>query len=365
MTRTEAIAYIKILKGLIAHGEVDILLSTFITAFRNNSFQDEHGVWYLFGNFNLGGTVSGRLSSSKPNLQNIPSTSKYAKVIKKCFKGFNGFLMAGADFNSLEDYISALTTKDPNKLKVYLEGYDGHCLRAYSYFKDQMPDIKNTVESINSIAKKYKPLRQDSKGPTFALTYQGTWHTLVKNLGFSKEKAQQIEAQYHMLYEHSDKWVWNKLEEASKNGYATVAFGLRIRTPILARTILGKDSTPYEAAAEGRTVGNALGQSYGLLNNRAANEMRERILSSPYRLDIRPISQIHDAQYYIIRNRLDVIEWFNINLVECMSWQDLPELEHDKVKLGAATDIYYPSWANDITLPNNATKQEIIEVCNE
>ena len=43
---------------------------------------------------------------------------------------------------ALEDRISALTTKDKNKIKVYLEHYDGHCLRAYSYFGDQMPDIQ-------------------------------------------------------------------------------------------------------------------------------------------------------------------------------------------------------------------------------
>lgn len=56
--------------------------------------------------------------------------------------GPEGWLFSGADFNSLEDYVSALTTKDKNKLRVYTEGYDGHCLRAYYYFKDQMPKIR-------------------------------------------------------------------------------------------------------------------------------------------------------------------------------------------------------------------------------
>ena len=50
------------------------------------------------------------------------------------------------------------------------QGYDGHCLRAYSYFGNQMPDIINTVESINSIKHKYEGLRGDSKAPTFLLT---------------------------------------------------------------------------------------------------------------------------------------------------------------------------------------------------
>ena len=50
--------------------------------------------------------------------------------------------MCGIDFNALEDRIDALKTKDTNKLKVYIDGYDGHCLRAYAYFGNQMPDIE-------------------------------------------------------------------------------------------------------------------------------------------------------------------------------------------------------------------------------
>lgn len=46
----------------------------------------------------------------------------------------------------MEDRISALTTKDPNKLAVYLYGFDGHCLRALSYFPQSMPDIERAPE---------------------------------------------------------------------------------------------------------------------------------------------------------------------------------------------------------------------------
>ena len=71
---------------------------------------------------------------------------------------------------ALEDKINTLLTRDPNKEKVYKDGYDGHCLRAYSYFGDQMPDIVDTLQSINSIKDKYPDLRSKSKAPTFLLT---------------------------------------------------------------------------------------------------------------------------------------------------------------------------------------------------
>lgn len=57
--------------------------------------------------------------NSDPNLQNLPANSKYAKLIKDCFRAPPGYLIIGLDFSSLEDRISALTTKDPNKLVVY------------------------------------------------------------------------------------------------------------------------------------------------------------------------------------------------------------------------------------------------------
>lgn len=108
-----------LLEAIIGISQVSTILSTFIPAFKRAIVKDGSGIVWLHGSFNIGGTVSGRLSSSEPNLQNIPAKSIYAKIIKECFMAPPGWLFAGADFNSLEDMISALTTKDPNKLKVY------------------------------------------------------------------------------------------------------------------------------------------------------------------------------------------------------------------------------------------------------
>ena len=354
-----------VLRALIALNEIRIIVNTFISAFIEKSMEKNDGRIYLHGSFNLGGTVSGRLSSSKPNMQNIPSTgSIYAKLVKSCFVAPNGWIMVGADFSSLEDRISALITKDPNKLKVYEDGYDGHCLRAYYYFSDDMPDINpNSVSSINSISDKYPKQRQDSKGPTFCLTYGGTRYALVETCGLPLNTAIQIEQSYHEMYEVSDQWVADRIEEAANVGYVTVAFGLRVRTPYLKRCVWGSNNVPKEAKAEARTAGNALGQSYGLLNNRASIEFQERVLNSRYAFDIKPIAHIHDSQYFLIRDNASVLEWFNTNLVECMQWQNSPEISHPNVSLGGDVEVYYPSWASKLTLPNNSTKQEIIDLC--
>lgn len=364
LDHTLGIANKELIEALIGISQVSTILSTFVPAFKKAIDRDGSGIVWLHGNFNVGGTVSGRLSSSEPNLQNIPAKSIFAKLIKEAFMGPEGWVFAGADFNSLEDMISALTTKDPNKLKVYTDGFDGHCLRAAYYYRDQLMHIDvNDPVSVNSIKKTHEDLRQESKVPTFALTYQGTHHTLMKNLGWPQEKAQRIESNYHQMYVVSDQYVQGKLKQATIDGYVTVAFGLRVRTPLLGQTIWGASRTPYQAAAEGRTAGNALGQSYCMLTNRSMIDFMQKVWKSPYRLDIKPCAMIHDANYVLFREDPAVAEWVNRELIISMQWQKLPEIQHPTVKLGAALEIFWPSWANAITLPNNASADEIVAIC--
>lgn len=130
-----------ILQILLDISELSKLTSYFLPAFKE-AYKDKQGNHRLLGFFNLGATVSGRMSSSNINLQNLPSTgNQYSSAIKECFRSPKGWLMVGIDFDSLEDKISALLSKDPNKMDVYLNGYDGHSFRALAYFKNKMADI--------------------------------------------------------------------------------------------------------------------------------------------------------------------------------------------------------------------------------
>lgn len=358
---------IPIIEALVELNQVAIILDNFYAAFHKYGLKKEDGMIYLHGAHKLGGTVSGRLSHSNPNMGNLPSSGTiYAKPVKSCFKAPPGWLFVGADSNSLEDMISALTTRDPNKLAVYEKGYDGHCLRAYYYFKDQMPDIKSLdVAVINSIKKKYPEYRQASKVPTFCLTYQGTWSAITQQAGIPPKEAKAIEKAYHEMYAASDKYIADRLKEAEETGYVVGAFGLKLRTPIIHKTFLGHASTPKVAAAEGRTAGNMLGQSYGMLNNRSANAFMQKVWASKYKYDILPVNQIHDASYYLVRNTVGALKFVNDHLIEEMQWQNLPELKHDVVKLGAELSVFYPSWANEIVLPNKISAEEIRNILKQ
>ena len=146
---------------MIAYGGVTKILSTFIPAFEGAISKDSGDTVWLHGNFNLGGTVSGRLSSSEPNMQNIPAGSEYGKVIKACFSAPEGWLFCGADFNALEMRINALLTKDPNKVQIYTAGLDSHSWNTLGYWPERMADIADAVHRASNPGKFLKVTYED------------------------------------------------------------------------------------------------------------------------------------------------------------------------------------------------------------
>ena len=221
------------------------------------------------------------------------------------------------------------------------------------------------VRTINAIQDLYPDVRQDSKAPTFALQYQGTKQTLMKNCGFSSSKAEHVERRYAELYSVAKSWTQGHIDEATKTGYVTGAFGLRVRTPLLKQSVTGTRRTPKEVAGEARTAGNALGQGWGLLNNRAASAFMKQARKSQYWDDIRPLAHIHDAQYYMIREDVFVVEYVNTNLVRECQWQEHPLIAHDEVKLSGKLAFFHPSWNWEITIPNNIKADEIIPLVSD
>ena len=184
----------------------------------------------------------------------------------------------------------------------------------------------------------------------------------MKNCGFSAEKAMRIEARYNELYKTSIEWTQSKLDEASKTGYVVGAFGLRVRTPLLQQVVRNTSKTPYEAQAEGRTAGNALGQSWCLLNSRAWVETMQQIRPSKFATLIRPCSQIHDAGYAIIKDDPEVVLYLNKILVKAVNWNDHPDIYHPMVGLGGELSIFHPTWAEELTLPNELSEEVLLDL---
>jgi DNA polymerase-1 len=89
------------------------------------------------------------------------------------------------------------------------------------------------------------------------------------------------------------------------------------------------------------------------------------VRTSEHRHAIKPCAQIHDAQYYLIRDDILTIEYANTHVVAACEWQDHPDIWHESVKLGGKFSIFYPDWSHGIKLPNQATAREIRAVFQE
>ena len=301
---------------------------------------------------------TGRLSSSEPNLQNLPSGSKYGKIIKNCFVAPKGWLFAGADFSALEDRIGAILSKDKNKTLEFSKGFDGHSLRALAFFPEELPEgLKIDSKEDNTLIKKeYGDIRGKSKSPSFAMQYGCGPGKIQQLLKCSKAKAEQVYSAFHNLYSGLADFSQKNKIHGMTNGYVTGAFGLRLRTPKLKAHKSGtKEST--EVGSEARSASNMVTQSWGMLMNRAFIDFDNRVEKSPYSNKIRLINTIHDAVYLLVRDEPEVIHWVNINLVDCMKWQD-GLIASDEVKMEAEIDFGL-DWAHQETLHNNATIEEI------
>lgn len=350
--------YRKILKNIADYKDCEKIISAFLPAFKNPCV-DSKGTERLVGSFNLGGTISGRMSSSQPNIQQIPSTgSRFAKIVKECFIAPKGYVLVGIDFSSLEARLDALLTKDKNKLKVYEEGFDAHCLNAYIAFNNQMENIDfNDVNSINSIKDKYPELRQKAKTVGFALQYGGSPKTLVKNSGLNPQLAEEVYKNYHEAYKTSNNWKARHLSYCNDTGFVEGAFGLKIRANKLTRK--ADRYLPVITDKQKRTIGNALVQGWGMLNNRALNEILETVDNLGLTEYIYPVASIHDANYFVVKNNVALLHWFNEIVVEAISWQEDDRLIHPQVRLTGNLEIYFPSWSKGITIPNSITEPEL------
>jgi DNA polymerase-1 len=160
---------LEILDHLTTLSGASIIRANFLTTFVERATSHDDGSVRLHGNLNIVGTKSGRWSSNSPNLQNLPSGSKFGKMIKKCFKAPEGKVWVSFDFAALEERVAANVTKDRMKIKIFNEGYDSHSLSALAFYGDDLPDVNlDDVNQVNAIKTDYKKIRDDAKRPAFA-----------------------------------------------------------------------------------------------------------------------------------------------------------------------------------------------------
>jgi len=156
---------------------------------------------------------TGRISSSGPNLQNIPSDAEF----RECFDCDKGYNIINADYSGQEQIILANKSLAPNLLAFYDNGEsDMHSYVAEKIF----PELSGL--ELSTIKKSYKGLRQVAKGAGFAINYGGNGHTIAKNLGITPEKGDEVYKGYFDAFPGLKKYFSKVQRQSLKDGYITI-----------------------------------------------------------------------------------------------------------------------------------------------
>lgn len=358
MSKDELIDLKEIVDCLVSFSESAIIQRNFIKNFYKFSLADRDEGHTLYGNLKLFGAKSFRLTSNTPNLLNMPSTGTiYAKAIKECFITKPNHILYTVDLSALEDRVIANLSGDENKLSLFLDGLDGHCLNSYYYFKEEIESIlpRDEKEDLSTFIKRYyheievgnkalKEIRQKSKGCSFALAYGCFPKKLANTAKLPIEVAEQIFNRYNEeLYPDITKFRDNTLSSAKRDGRIHLGLGCYINT-----------SDPEK---EIRTIFNARSQFWSILTLLTINKLHTIIDKDGLSESIKIVATIYDSIYLHLIDDTEIIKYVNDTIIPILTTDFL---ENQQVHNEANGEIGY-NWYNTVPISNNASIDEITE----
>jgi DNA polymerase-1 len=173
---------------------------------------------HIHTSFNQAITATGRLSSSDPNLQNIPVRGEDGKEIRKCFIPEPGCLFFSADYSQIELRVMAHLSGDANMIEAFREGYDIHAATAAKIYKKEVDDVSRDE-------------RTKAKRANFGIIYGITVFGLAERLDITRDEAKQLIDGYFETFPQVREYMETSKEIARKQGYVETFFHRRRYLP--------------------------------------------------------------------------------------------------------------------------------------
>ena len=205
----------EIVADILEHRGLKKLIGTYIDALPKLINQR---TGHIHTSFNQTITATGRLSSSDPNLQNIPIRGEDGKEIRKAFIPEPGCLFFSADYSQIELRVMAHLSQDPQMIEVFREGKDLHAATAANIYKKPIEEVTRDE-------------RTKSKRANFGIIYGITVFGLAERLDIPREEAKMLIDGYFQTFPQVHDYMEQSKETARQQGYVTTLFGRRRYLP--------------------------------------------------------------------------------------------------------------------------------------
>jgi DNA polymerase-1 len=228
----------------------------------------------IHGKFHQTITATGRISSTEPNLQNIPVRMELGRLIRKVFIPKPGYVFLDADYSQIELRVLAHFSNDEKLIQAYREAQDIHQITASQVFHVAPEDVTPL-------------LRRNAKAVNFGIVYGISSFGLSQDLSITRKEAQEYIEQYFKTYPGIKQFLDETVENAKKDGYVTTLFGRRRPVPELSSSNFMQRSFGERVAMNAPIQGTAA-DIIKIAMNRVSESLRKEGLKS------RLILQVHD-----------------------------------------------------------------------
>ncbi len=265
-----------IIPFVFEYRELQKLLSTYIDVIP--SLLDENN--RLHAKFLQAGTTTGRMSSSDPNLQNIPNSSDLGRNIRKAFITEKGSKLLAFDYSQAELRIAAFLSDDKKLIDIFKKGEDVHTVVASEVFGVPLEKVD-------------KEMRRRAKVINFGIMYGMGVNALKGNLGSTREEAQTYLEEYFNKFSGLAKYLENIKLEAKEKGYTETLFGRR-------RYFEGiKSKIPFiRAMAERMAINAPIQGTEADFIKLAMSKVDEFLVKEKLNEKVKLILQVHDELVY-------------------------------------------------------------------
>lgn len=197
-------------KEILEYRELSKLKSTYVDALPELA-DDKHRV---HTHFNQALTATGRLSSTQPNLQNIPIRTERGARVREAFIAEQGHELLSVDYSQIELRVLAHISDDPGLIKAFKEDLDIHTATASEVFNVKLSEV--TADH-----------RRTAKAVNFGIAYGQGAFGLADTLGISRTEAQGIIKRYFEKFKGIQSYIEDTIKQAHENGYVETLFGRR------------------------------------------------------------------------------------------------------------------------------------------